>query len=299
MKKLFLISVVITIIITYSCNQGNKENAQNTSSTKSDTANVTSEKSQDFSFLNCTGVGNYIISETEARSMINTFKDIFRKDRSGADIAYRDSIWVDASVINYFSDTLLLSQRLDGIWFWFVASQDDSSSLVLVPSYNSDGRHYPDWDLKITGMPSNTEFKNFNFDHKKGWPLVKHFGRKYREETQPGNWSTSIRDSVSSAVWMDECAIRYLSEVIKNPGNNLDGIMIYLGAYNKLDNTRHHGQFKAHQSTILFVPTKLIDGQHQSDWTIIQSLVEKIVKNKSDFSTGALNHGQLCPNQCN
>jgi hypothetical protein len=95
-------------------------------------------------------------------------------------------------------------------------------------------------------------------------------------------------DSLSRSVWFDKRVIKYLNDVLQGNGP-IDGVRIYFASYNKMGCAP--GQYTPRQATIFIVPTDLVPGtnKHKDDY----SYIEKFVKN------GGLNHGELCPSECN
>lgn len=89
----------------------------------------------------------------------------------------------------------------------------------------------------------------------------------------------------SSSVWFDKKAIQYLGDFLdKDTANKYDGVRVHLMQYDKKNIAK--GQKYRKQLSILFVPTV----NKTSDWDAL--------KRVGLFQLDALNHGELCPNNC-
>src|SRR5687768_14876197 len=90
----------------------------------------------------------------------------------------------------------------------------------------------------------------------------------------------------SSSVWFDKKAIQYLGDFLdRDVANKYDGVRVHLIQYDKKRTAE--GQRYRKQISILFVPTV----EKKSCW---EALKPKVGIRAYD----ALNHGELCPNNC-
>ncbi len=245
----------------------------------------------------CPGISNFYIHTDTALSRIKHFKDIYHdvaRVQNPDMIYFVDSAWIDAGVINKFSNFLdATAPGYDGVRIVSIENEnnDGFSNICLVPTTpKNNGRHKDEWGKKINANMGDYTFKNFNFDDSKGNALKKKFAKKFRKKPLLGPHKL---DSLSESVWVGACVFLYLSELLKDPTKNLDGVRVYFSAYYKDDGTNLSQDYH-NQSTVIIAPTrKGTNDSHNTDWDAVQS--KYFIKRPF----GALNHGQLCPNNCN
>ena len=118
----------------------------------------------------------------------------------------------------------------------------------------------------------------------------------YITEQEAGDYITHFRevfrhkdkdDSLSRSVWFSKDVIKMLNDGLQNKSNNLDGVRLYLAAYDK--KVPGTGSEDNNQATIILVPTTDSSGAHADRWNIF----------KKPTGMDVLNHGQLCPSICN
>lgn len=107
--------------------------------------------------------------------------------------------------------------------------------------------------------------------------------KQYVENMKGYRW---WHHKMSSSVWFDKKAIQYLGDFLdRDVANKYDGVRVHLMQYDKKGTTK--GQKYRKQISILFVPTV----GKKSCW---EALKPKVGLKVLD----ALNHGELCPNNC-
>ena len=273
---------------------------------KNDTESLKTAELEDALVLKCENVGNMIIDSTTAYKMKNHFNSLFRMSATAnPKNALLDSFWIDGTVISQLGAFLDTSQKIDGVRIIMAANespdgtrypgqqyQHESKLIFLLTSFRKGpggNGHNPEWSVNFpfnsTVQPT---FTNFNMPFQSAINAIKKFGGTYREETIPGSTSTAILDSLSASVWIDKCVFTTLAKLINTVSKTLDGVNIYLGAYDKKDTILHKGQLYPNQTTVILVPTN----NHTSDW----HAVEKTYKILSGYG---YNHGELCPTSCN
>ncbi len=249
----------------------------------------------------CIGLANlYFVDKKEALKMIKHFNDEFhKKPKLPASMKkHKDSIWIDASVINAFSDFLETnSANYDGVRIVNVAYNNDSSNIFLVPTSANGSDHNEKWTTQVTAASST--FRNFNIDTNIVNPLIRKFGTLYRAQSDASDVNSTTFDSLSAKIWLSSCVFNLLSDTIKHSGGKLDGVMVYFAAYDKKDATRLGFQKRDNQSTVILVATNPNgSGGHKPDWDAIKSKLISL-KMFPAPDPGGYNHGELCPTKCN
>jgi hypothetical protein len=126
------------------------------------------------------------------------------------------------------------------------------------------------------------------------------------------NFDTLIRNgntSLSESVWLSSESIDLLYTYMKDStrGVKVDGLRIYMAAYNKGEAPKAPGRdVTRRQSTILIVPTvsrNVSSGgnlsSHEDRWNILPNVLPALSSNAKGGPRGAGNHGELCPTKCN
>jgi hypothetical protein len=291
MKKSITLSLLIIIcsLVIESCNNPKSNDDKQAASTTN-----SSNNKQTLLFDDSCTVANYLIKKTEAEQMLRTFERVFKK--KGNPDEYKKLgmyAWIDAAVVNAFSDFLSTNDSLNGIRFFPGAFSDSSTCIMMVPTKAINAKEKNDlWDTDIQ-VSGNYAYKDFNLKHTNGWPRVERFGELYRKERIRGQLSTAFCDSLQRSVWFDKCAIKLLSDQLKDTSKGLDGISIYFASYNKKTVGNSRGQFKDIQGTFIIFLTKSDNsGGHVELRTYFED-------NYSNSILGGLNHGQICHNECN
>ncbi len=213
------------------------------------------------------------------------FDDIYKKNQK----TLGDPVWIDAQVINDLNEYLFAHNELSGVRFCFGATSSPQKSMIfLTPTIgNTPPRDEYRQDIKM----NNPAFMNYNFTKDEGDRFHESFDNFYRH--------SNSEDSVplSTKVWFDKCVINYLSSLIKIEGLYLDGIRVYFAAYFKANEAK--GQIDPNQSTVVIVPTEYdsISKEHIDNFEVMDTVANYY--SKAILKSGALNHGQLCPNECN
>jgi len=111
-------------------------------------------------------------------------------------------------------------------------------------------------------------------------------------------------DSLSQSVWFGKELIELLSDSLIN-NKNLDGVRIYYAAYRDSTNKSKFRMHRLRQSTLILVPTYQGSpdpkgGFYHHDDFIFQHVRENgLSTTPITDGGGSLNHGQLCPYNCN
>lgn len=296
----------VTSVIVFSCNESGstKEPELKVDSTNTNTS------APEEALTDCSGTGNFFISSTEAQDMIKHFWGIYRKDSAGREIEpLLDSVWIDSSIIVSLASFLDSSDQHDGVRIYNGAystldttnhpgqKYPNESTVVLVPTITrtnpaqGQSAHQDDY-TKFT-MPSSSQktgFRNYNLSKKEVETLKLKFQKLYRLEKNSDDLY-SKRDSLSRAVWFDQCVIIKLAKFLKDSKNHLDGVRIYSAAYNSFSSRTGDSQNKPNQSTLLMVLTSV---GHNDNWGFLDSKYMKDDK----FKMASYNHGELCPKIC-
>lgn len=122
---------------------------------------------------------------------------------------------------------------------------------------------------------------NFYIDVKDAEKYIKHFRKMFRKNDKD--------DSLSRSVWFSKEMIKVLNAKLQEDSLNLDGVRIYLAAYDhKIAGT--NAKYK-NQVTLILVPTNDSSGYHKDNWNIFTKSMNKSLMD-------GLNHGDLCPDKC-
>ncbi len=319
MKKIIKAYFYVTVLVCfYSCNNASKEapaDKENPTATMDNAAKLNLDDLNLFTDSVCIdagGLANFIISETFARSMMVHYDTIYGRDDSHRPInAMKNNYWIDACTINAIASFLKSSGRHDGIRIKFGCEKDDDTATFPGQQYkkkttffifattirpnpsdpsNPDHTNDNSLTIPISSCTNGSEFiKPFAYANEK----MLAFDKTYRKHLAPGG--RALKDSLSFGVWIDSCVISYLDKLIKTPRLQLDGVNVKLGAYfEKIPNLK--SQVYSNQSTIMMVPTSPDGTSHRDNWEVTGAFEAAFQKK---FFNRALNHGQLCPNQCN
>ena len=300
-----LFAFVISVIVL-SCNQSSSTKEPEL---KVDSTNTIASNPEE-ALLDCSGTGNFFIPSKKAKEMVSHFCGIYRKDDTGREIAALvDSVWIDSSIIVSLAHFLDSSDRHDGVRIYNGAytsldatnhpgqKYPNESTVVLVPTITRTstalGQSTHQDDYATFTMPDaykKTEFKNYNLSKKEVDTLKIKFQKLYRLETNPDDLY-SKRDSLSRAIWFDQCVIIKLAQFLKDPNNHLDGVRIYSGAYDSFSSRTGDSQNKSNQSTLLMVLTSV---GHNDNWKFLDNKY----MNDNKFKMASYNHGELCPKLC-
>ncbi len=303
--KLFIMKTSIQILFSFlfiifisSCN--NKDSKKEKSNDVVDMQTVGVED-LDPKFLafddvcNAAGIANVAIRRTLADSMMKHFKDIFIKPSEKINIV-KDSFWVEACTIKAVAEYMDTAKDITGLRIVFAAEKVNSQNVmkiffVTTQQYVADKNRKDDkWDNSIPNLESCNDYKKYFSKFRDAVEQIKLFDSAFRENKVPTS-SYAIKDSLSKKVWIDECVIKALAKFMK-AAPTVDGINIKLGAYFSKDTSFHNNQMYNNQSSVILVPTtKKLD-----DWTIVEKIYKRVMNKRFDQ---ALNHGSLCPQDCN
>ena len=300
MKNIFL-SFFCGIIYLNTMTACNESIKNQTDATTIDSAGITAQNLEPV--MDCTGLSNFYIEEVEGRQMIDSFANIYRKENTKDTVhALSKEVWIDSCVINAYHQFLDTAKDFDGVRIYLGANlvpgaefpgqrKQHKAFFIMVPTKSTQPNHEDIWGdvLKKTCISA---YKHFNLPAGLAKQLENKYRREYREESTLGDRGTAKIDSLSVSVWISKCVFKEMARVLNIGTNNLDGMRMYAGAYNKKDPAKHPGQAYQFQSTILFVPTKEYGGKHIDDWSIT-----KKDKTTEKFFVG-YNHGTLCPDIC-
>ena len=312
-KNLLLIFCTLLIVCILSCNGDEKE--QDGKKTVSTTAKISTynfdwiDKRSDNICESHGGAGNFIIGSTLSDSMINHFDSIYRMqdDHQTKVRAFDSSYWIDACTVSAIAKFLKTSTKHDGIRIYFGCSlkpdlsynsdqYKQKTTLFIFPtqpqtSTNSDMSEHGDDLIQIptSGCAIKSNYLkppgNANSE-------IEAFNKTYRKSTTLARLQ---KDSLSQAIWIDSCVIYFIDNLLKSNNGIVDGINIRTAAYFENFNKPVKGRWKKNQSTIIIVPSSLDHGRHIDNWDIIDALIAQ----KKRRLSGALNHGELCPQVCN
>lgn len=107
-----------------------------------------------------------------------------------------------------------------------------------------------------------------------------------------------FNNKLSKSIWFDSAAICFLADYIRTPENadKYDGFRIFLIQYDRMNPEGHRvvGQFHPNQTSVAICPTI----NHIADRGAFPAYYEKMIKPRMPKPAKALNHGDLCPQQC-
>jgi len=325
MKKSFKFSFdIIFCIYLFSCNGNNNNNANidSVSSKANDSAhlnvNVTKPGSGDSLDLNifkicekAGGLANFLVLESDARTMMDDFDIIYKGNTAVKP--------VDALRNQYFLTTNEISEMAA----YLKSHTNDGVKIYMGSELDADNTAYPGqkYQNKTTAFIFPTNFDNTKIDpqskHVRDVNSTLHLGKYtsrcefikefstvqlkinkfdeiYRKNPKPGE--TTIKDALSSSVWIDSCVIYALDKIIQDHLDKLDGALIRLAAYKTIDHSHCPSQKYPTQSTILIIPTNKDD--HLPNYKIIDYYTLAFLAGFKKAPPGAFNHGELCPNLC-
>lgn len=300
MKKLssyylFITAFIVPVIM--SCNGSGDGNPES----RPDSASSEKSLQARYAGSNCTGLANiYFVNKQDALDMITHFKTEFH-GKAGLPVEmkkFKDSVWIDSSVIKAFSDFLDLNIRdYDGVRIVNVAYANDSSGIFLVPTTAAGSGHEEKWNAYVP-VSSSPVFRNFNSDTGIVNPMARKFKTLFRKQTNPEIIGSTTFDSLSAKIWLSSCVFHLLSDTIQASKGKLDGVKIYFGAYKEITLRRQLFQKYANQSTVILVPTNpdAAWGRHKPDWDAVKTKFKAL---NWAPDPGGYNHGELCPQICN
>jgi hypothetical protein len=248
--------------------------------------------------VDCSGAGNFFVTEDDARKWMKHFaKDArFRGEGTGRFLKeFVSNVWVDACVINSLVTFFRDHSGYDGVRIYWGAYQgidqsqhpeqefEHQATIVIVPTKSGTANHAEDPDVNIS-IPCAHNFRNINL---RSNDLAKHFEDYYRM-THRRETDNSI---LSKGVWFDKCVFEKIAMLFTlYSAEHLDGVRIYSVAYDKKPMVP--SQVKDHQSTFVIVPTSICGSKHEDRFDVVKEAKQKFTDG------GAYNHGELCPSVC-
>jgi hypothetical protein len=88
---------------------------------------------------------------------------------------------------------------------------------------------------------------------------------------------------MTTAIWFDREVFEYIASALERDTGTIDGIRVYLGAYDKHPNDKPETDHK-NQISVFLVPTSKNGNEHKDEPDFFQELKRLV-----------LNHGELCP----
>lgn len=292
-----MLVIIITMAISgfYGCTGGEDKKAEEVSAKE---RGDTSKKKQILITDNCTGISNLVIADTIAWKMMRRYDSIYKKKGTPQHLPnLSNAIWIDEMIIRSYAVFFFdrpAGASYDGVRFVNAATNNNTPSrLLMVPTQHStteQGKHVDIWGRNIIPLlgPETPEYLDFETSLSTAVTLKDNFTNIYRTtRSLPRD-----KDPLSEGIWFSRCVFSYLRLLIENTSHQIDGIRIYMGAYDYKDPNRP-SQIDSNQSTLILVPTTegTSPGEHNDRWDIIKTNILF----KAD---GALNHGELCPRNC-
>ncbi len=300
MKKFFLITLAAPLLFIMSCNNSNKQPTDRviTNGDSSASGSGPSGVSPDAMTAAdkilkaaCTmpGTDDFIIDSAKAKEMMDSFETIFRK----VDGKLSRSTWIDSCLIVSLAD-FLDSTDYDGIWVYNGAKKDKESSVLLIPTKQGT-KHPADLGASFADC-SPTEYEHHRLGTTEKKKMLHRFNKVHRKATKEDDYSTAKIKSLSRGMWVNECVIILLANLLKIDTLKLDGVRIHSASYFKNDGPpfKPNGRFEAKQSSFVLVVTN--SGGHKvhiDNWAIIDKFIKKY-----GILPGGYNHGDLCPTTC-
>lgn len=308
MKKLFLnLTIAVSAFYFCSCNDGENKKTDVSSVDTIHPENAWVINALDSFCSDATGVGNFVINTDDGLKMTSHFDTLYGEyPQTTTNIdAIKRKFWLDSSTI--YSINEALQANFDGVRFHFTAATtptlgygvpyQNETGILIYPTVKSDSGHRDSFALirkcpTCPLAPSYVEAYSGSGDMK-----IKAFDSIYHKNSpapaDPKNYS------LSKAVWIDPCVIRFMANLITESGGRVDGISVMTAAYLGSETKLPLGAKAKQSSTIVFVPTKPSGADHVEDWTIIPDIIISLNKKGIKTTAGALNHGELCPQKCN
>lgn len=297
MKKLALIFFPVIMIGGFNaCNNADNKKKEPVAT---DSASIRPAQKRQIVIDDCTGIENLVVDRQTAEAMINRYNVLYKKLNTNEMIPHlSNSVWIDEMIINSYGAFFETNGKdFDGVRFvnGTVNNNNDSKLLMVPTKPAADNKHTDIWQKglirPLTG--NSTQYQDWETNADRAETLMNNFRTIYRSiEGVPYN-----KNPLSESVWISSCVFKALRALIEDPDNQIDGVMVYFGAYEKIMNDPEvPGQFHPNQSTVLLVPTSSDGNQgHTPRWDIIKSqvIVKKIRPNDN-----AYNHGELCPSRC-
>ena len=243
----------------------------------------------------------YQLNADLAQEMMRKFNEIFRLESTSMPVTgLTKEFFIEKCVFVTINNFLEVNPKLDGIRFHMGGNTNSqivivATSPVVPPS--TYYQHTNRWDIAIP-LPRDCyphTAININLPENIAKNMINDFGYNFRGESIYGDRNSANIASLSSAIWMDRCVIAKLSSLLINATLGLDGMLAYSSAYLGEPVDTRLGQQFPFQSTLIFVPSKMVGSKHEPQWDILKSKTTITRSNK----IGAANHSQLCPQICN
>lgn len=312
MKKITQILFAVVVLANfYACNGSNSKSEKENSTTDNTGLNVSGNfpwviNTLDSICLEGRGMGNFIISSNTADSMINHFNTVYGNYSNGNRIdALKREYWIDSCTIFAISSFLKSSGIFDGIRIHFGASTindprysapyQNQSSIFIYPTTKSQKGHKDSLEILIPKHSLCTTSSPYIESYATAGNKISVFERIYHQNSPAP--ADSQNYSLSKGVWVDACVIYYMENLIRSSDSTLDGIRIYTAAYLGNETRLPRGAKAKQASTIIMVPTTPDGANHKDNWDIIKEIIIQL-KNKYKIMGAGLNHGELCPQQC-
>ena len=262
---------------------------------------------------NVGGSGNLIIKKSIALQMIGNFVSKF-KTEAGMDIrAFKPVYWLDKCAIQDIAAFLktnvdsLTKKKLDGIRIFIACETKDNpiygsdpykrtTTINIFPTYfeqlgaGKSEHKTSKQKIILTGTCNSLFLKDYGVAELQN----KEFKNLYRKEGTP-----QLKDNLSESIWIDACVLYTLDKLCKLPKANIDGVNVNMAAYDKTISLPKPvpGKFSDIQTTVILVPTHLVNGVNENYWEIIDCLYIK-AEEVGLLPSGGFNHGELCPQKC-
>jgi hypothetical protein len=242
----------------------------------------------------------YFIKESESNDMIKKFiSDYKYRGNPASEVkGLSTETWIDKCVFISIDSFLQMNKKdFDGVRFYQLDTNPSSIGIVPtspVPSPSPTRKHTDRPDKSIPDLCRNSS-RLINIPEDEFYLRSDTFCFVFRKEKTFGSRRSAQIDSLSASIWLSSCVINKLTEKLKTDSLSLDGMMAFSAAYVKEDSGRFTrvGQKYINQSTLIFIPTKLVGTTHKPDYSIFNEEAKKI-----QFAQGGANHGQLCPQIC-
>ena len=309
--KLFNNGIWILFISLFviACNSESKQTESAAKSTE-EMVSVDTTINADVIVKGCENIGPMVIKQTAAEDLMKHFDTVFRFFGTATPkLNLRDSFWVDDEYIAVMANFFNSNPKFDGIRIYFGVDPvvPYNVNIITTPTiFRNDGPnntgHVDQFGENIALGTLRPHFNNFvhnAVNYQVLHPMCDRFELDHRQRQSIP--SSAKKDSLSTAVWFDKCAILVLNEFIKNPRNRLNGVSIYSAAYrDSITYNTNHTQVHPIQSTLILVPTSgnsdSID--HTDNWGIIRNTLKRSSLFKTKDVTNGFNHGELCPHSC-
>jgi len=250
-------------------------------------------------------IGNILISRYQGNRLKGFYGSKFKVSQVDKQ-TLQESFVIDYCFIEKFTNMLEDPQKdYNGFRIVFGTDENDANKqkMFLVPTKQIGSQdHVNQWDTPPNANLCN--FKNFSVI---GSQVAQNQEGRF-SSFHRGDNTANPRNNLTKSVFFLKEIMQFIRDTIKNdPTRQLVDIRIFNASYiNYIDNDpvsalKKYGQISKVQSTVLIVFRRKNPrtGVIEDYWQFNESLLLQKIREVPNFVRDVLNHGSLCPNQCN